>query len=66
MQSYKVIYIEFTGKSDYEQEYIIETDINPFSDKEQERWAFKDLFYNESEIKKKKAVMVKEILLNDK
>lgn len=61
MAKYKVIYVEFDGKNDYEQSYEIETDINPLNGKEQDRWAFKDLFYNESEIKAKKAVMIKEI-----
>lgn len=63
MKKYKVVYIEFDGKNDYEQTYELETDIDPFNKKEQDRWAFKDLFYNESFIKEKKAVMIKEILL---
>lgn len=62
MKKYKVIFVEFEGKNDFEQEYILETDINPLSENEQDRWAFKDLFYNESEIRTKRAVMIKEIL----
>lgn len=63
MKKYRVTYIEFTGKNEYEQTYVIETDINPLNGKEKDRWAFKDLFYNESEIKSKKGVMIKDIEL---
>lgn len=62
-KKYSVTYIEFTGKNDYEQIYEIETDIDPLNGKEEDRWAFKDLFYNESKIKKKRAVMIKDISL---
>jgi len=61
MKKYRVTYIEFQGKNDYEQIYDIKTDINPLNGNEQDRWAFKDLFYNESKIRAKKAVMIKEI-----
>lgn len=63
MKKYKVTYIEFDGKNDYEQTYLLETDIDPLNGKERDRWAFKDLFYNEAEIKAKKAVMIKDIVL---
>lgn len=63
MKTYRVTYIEFSGKNDYEQTYDISTDINPLSGIIEDKWAFKDLFYNEVAIKKKKAVMIKDIEL---
>ena len=62
-KTYRVTYIEFSGKNDYEQFYDIKTDIDPLSGIEQDRWAFKDLFYAETVIKGKKGVMIKDIEL---
>jgi hypothetical protein len=64
MKSYNVVYLIADGKNDYKQEYNIKTDIDPFSILDSERWAFRDLFYNEATIQPQKdKIMIYEILL---